>query len=152
MSHQDSDAPVDLYIAAYDDPDAAKDDWAAITELASEGTIKVDGLVLDGRGHDVAAAGRFERFRGAAQCEVVRLGAAAGEHELGRFGADERRHRAARVVHHGFGALAEMMDARRIAEVVDECADDRLDGLGGRRGGCVVIEVRAHDRNCTTSP
>ena len=52
MAHHDSDAPVDLYIAAYDDPDAAKDDWDAIKDLASEGTIKVDGLVLVSRGAD----------------------------------------------------------------------------------------------------
>jgi uncharacterized membrane protein len=52
MSHHDSDAPVDLYIAAYDDPDAAKDDWDAIKDLAHEGTIKVDGLVLVSRRAD----------------------------------------------------------------------------------------------------
>jgi uncharacterized membrane protein len=52
MAHHDSDAPVDLYIAAYDDPDAAKDDWDAIKDLAHEGTITVDGLVLVSRGAD----------------------------------------------------------------------------------------------------
>jgi uncharacterized membrane protein len=52
MAHHDSDAPVDLYIAAYDDPDAAKDDWDAIKDLAHEGTIEVDGLVLVSRGAD----------------------------------------------------------------------------------------------------
>src|ERR1700745_4153398 len=40
-----SDAPVDLYIAAYDDPDAARSDWDAIKELAGDDVIKVDGLV-----------------------------------------------------------------------------------------------------------
>jgi uncharacterized membrane protein len=52
MAHHDSDAPVDLYIAAYDDPNAAKDDWDAIKDLAHEGTIKVDGLVLVSRRAD----------------------------------------------------------------------------------------------------
>jgi uncharacterized membrane protein len=52
MAHHDSDAPVDLYIAAYDDPDAAKEDWDAIKDLAHEGTIKVDGLVLVSRRAD----------------------------------------------------------------------------------------------------
>lgn len=29
-----TDAPVDLYIAAYLDPDAARDDWDAVKQLA----------------------------------------------------------------------------------------------------------------------
>ena len=41
-----SDAPVDLYIAVYADPDAARDDWDAIKQLAEDGEIKIDGLVL----------------------------------------------------------------------------------------------------------
>ena len=48
----DSDAPVDIYIAAYPDPDAAKDDWDAIKQLASDDTIKVDGLILVSRRSD----------------------------------------------------------------------------------------------------
>jgi uncharacterized membrane protein len=48
----DSDAPVDVYIAAYADPDAAKVDWDAIKALASDGTIKVDGLILVSRRGD----------------------------------------------------------------------------------------------------
>ena len=48
----DSDAPVDLYIAAYADPDAAKVDWDAIKQLAADGSIKVDGLVLVNRRSD----------------------------------------------------------------------------------------------------
>jgi uncharacterized membrane protein len=47
-----SDAPLDLYIAAYADPDAAQADWDDIKELAKEKTIKVDGLVLVSRGTD----------------------------------------------------------------------------------------------------
>ena len=48
----DTDAPVDLYIAAYPDPDAASDDWAALKELALEDVIKVDGLILVTRRSD----------------------------------------------------------------------------------------------------
>jgi uncharacterized membrane protein len=51
MSH-DSDAPVDVYIAAYADPDAAKGDWDAIKALAADDTIKVDGLLLVSRRSD----------------------------------------------------------------------------------------------------
>jgi uncharacterized membrane protein len=47
-----TDAPVDLYVAAYDDKDAATDDWNTIKELAKADTIKVDGLVLVSRGAD----------------------------------------------------------------------------------------------------
>ena len=41
-----SDAPVDLYIATYADPDAAQGDWDDIKSLARDGEITVDGLVL----------------------------------------------------------------------------------------------------------
>ena len=48
----ESDTPLDLYIAAYADPDAAQADWDAIKGLAKDDTIKVDGLVLISRGSD----------------------------------------------------------------------------------------------------
>jgi uncharacterized membrane protein len=48
----DSDAPVDLYIAVYADPDAARGDWDAIKQLANDDVIKVDGLVLVSRRAD----------------------------------------------------------------------------------------------------
>jgi uncharacterized membrane protein len=47
-----TDAPVDLYIAAYADPDAAQRDWDMIKQLAKDDTIKVDGLVLVSRRAD----------------------------------------------------------------------------------------------------
>ncbi len=47
-----SDAPVDLYIAVYDDADAAQADWDAIKELVKEDVITLDGLVLVSRGDD----------------------------------------------------------------------------------------------------
>ena len=46
------DAPVDLYIAAYPDPDAARGDWDTIKQLANDDLIKVDGLVLVSRRSD----------------------------------------------------------------------------------------------------
>ena len=48
----DTSAPVDLYIAAYSDPDAARDDWDAIKLLAEDDLIKVDGLILVSRRND----------------------------------------------------------------------------------------------------
>jgi uncharacterized membrane protein len=50
--HGSTDAPVDLYIAAYDDPNAAKGDWDSIKDLAEEDLIKVDGLILVSRTDD----------------------------------------------------------------------------------------------------
>ena len=47
-----SEAPVDLYIAAYDDPDAARGDWDTIKQLAHDDVIKVDGLILVSRRAD----------------------------------------------------------------------------------------------------
>jgi|SRR5215203_2920274 len=47
-----TNAPVDLYIAAYNDPDAARDDWDAIKQLAQDDLIKVDGLILVSRRAD----------------------------------------------------------------------------------------------------
>jgi uncharacterized membrane protein len=46
---RDTAVPVDLYIAAYADPDAAQADWDAIKALARDDVIKVDGLVLVSR-------------------------------------------------------------------------------------------------------
>ncbi len=53
----DTDAPVDLYIAAYTDPDAARNDWDALRQLAADDVINFDGLILvsrrsDGKIHD----------------------------------------------------------------------------------------------------
>jgi uncharacterized membrane protein len=47
-----TDAPVDLYIAAYSDPDAARADWDNIKQLANDDLIKVDGLILVSRPAD----------------------------------------------------------------------------------------------------
>jgi uncharacterized membrane protein len=47
-----SDAPVDLYIAAYSDPDAAQEDWDDIKQLARDDVITVEGLVLVSRDAD----------------------------------------------------------------------------------------------------
>src|SRR5512132_4150534 len=46
------DAPVDLYIATYSDPGAAQEDWDDIKQLARDGVITVDGLVLVNRRAD----------------------------------------------------------------------------------------------------
>ena len=47
-----SDSPVDLYVAAYADANAAQADWDAIKQLADDKVIAVDGLVLVSRDAD----------------------------------------------------------------------------------------------------
>ncbi len=47
-----TDAPIDLYIAAYADPHAAQADWDDIKALARDDVIKVDALVLVSRDAD----------------------------------------------------------------------------------------------------
>jgi uncharacterized membrane protein len=47
-----SQAPVDLYIAAYGDPNAAQEDWDAIKQLAKDDVITVESLVLVTRDGD----------------------------------------------------------------------------------------------------
>jgi uncharacterized membrane protein len=48
----DTDTPVDLYIATYPDPDAAKGDWEAIKQLAADDVVTVKGLILVSRKDD----------------------------------------------------------------------------------------------------
>ena len=43
---------VDLYIAVYNDPDSARQDWDAIKQLAEDDVITVDGLLLVSRRAD----------------------------------------------------------------------------------------------------
>ena len=112
--------------------------------FASALTVLQDGLVLD-RGRDqMSAAGRLERFGGAAQREVVGLGAAAREDDLGRLGADERRDRRSGVIERRLGPLAEGVDADGLPNCVGRARDDGLDHLGA--SGCrrVVVEVDPH--------
>lgn len=47
-----AEAPLDLYIAAYDDPDAAEQDWEAIKQLEKDKIISAEALVLVNRADD----------------------------------------------------------------------------------------------------
>jgi uncharacterized membrane protein len=54
---QSNESPVDLYVAAYDDANAAQADWDAIKQLADDQVIVLDSLVLvrrdaDGKIHE----------------------------------------------------------------------------------------------------
>ena len=104
-----------------------------------------DRVMLDRRRHEAIALAAT-RLQRAAQREVVRLGAAAGEDDLARRRADRRRDLLARGVDEGVRGLALGVDARRIAGHVAVDARHRLGHLGvdGRRRG--VIQVHACHR------
>jgi uncharacterized membrane protein len=65
-----SDAPLDLYIAAYDDPAAAKQDYDELKKLQHGGYIFIDGAVLVSREADgkltVKETGDHDVFKGSA--------------------------------------------------------------------------------------
>jgi uncharacterized membrane protein len=48
----ENDVPVDLYVAAYSDPDAARKDWDDIVHLAGNRTSAFEGLALVSRDAD----------------------------------------------------------------------------------------------------
>ena len=47
-----SEVPLDLYIAAYDDPAAAEQDWEAVKQLDKDKIVSVEALVLVSRADD----------------------------------------------------------------------------------------------------
>ena len=77
-----------------------------------------DGFVLDRAGDQVPASGDLERLGDTPDRKIVRLGSAAREDDLGHFGLQEVRDRRPRVVQDALGPLAEVVDARRVAEVL----------------------------------
>ena len=71
--------------------------------------------MLDGGGDQVPAPGGLERLGGAADGEVVALGAAGREDHFGGLGAQQSRHLRPRLVQRRLGLLPEMVDARGVA-------------------------------------
>lgn len=47
-----SDAPLDLYVAAYDNPALAQRDWDGIKQLVRDKVVTAEALVLVSRDHD----------------------------------------------------------------------------------------------------
>jgi uncharacterized membrane protein len=70
-----SDAPLDLYIAGYTDPAAAKEDFDALKKAQREGLVMIDGAVLISRDDDgtihVKETGDHDVFKGS----VIGVGA-----------------------------------------------------------------------------
>jgi uncharacterized membrane protein len=64
-----NDAPLDLYIAGYNDPTAAKADFDALKKAQRKGIVFIDGMVLVARDADgtlhVKESGDHDVFKGA---------------------------------------------------------------------------------------
>ncbi len=103
-----------------------------------------DRLVLDAAGDEMTPSRPFESLGGAADREVVGFGAAAGEDDLRRIAAHERRNRRPRLVQQRFGLLAEVMHARRVSKLVARRSHNRVDDFGRQRGRRVVVKVDTH--------
>ena len=89
-------------------------------------------------------AGHLEGLGSPSNREVVGLRAAAGEDYFGRFGPNQGRNSAPRVVDCGLCLLSIVMNARCIAEKMLKSAHHRLGGYPIDRGRRVVIKVNAH--------
>jgi uncharacterized membrane protein len=65
-----TDAPLDIYIAGYNDPESAKADFDALKKAQREGVVMIDGAVLVSRDADgtmhVKESGDGDVFKGAA--------------------------------------------------------------------------------------
>ena len=102
-----------------------------------------DRVVLDRRGHDPVAAG-LAGPGGALEAEVQGLGAARREDDLARLGTDPARRSLVRLVEGGPGPPAEAVRRARVAEVVGEERQHRLEDLRPERGRRGMVEVDRH--------
>ena len=87
---------------------------------------------------------RLDRFRRAANRQVVALGAAGGEDDLGGVGADQRADGAAGLVQGCFGLLTEMMDAGCIAPHVAHRLGHPVGDQRIQRSCRVMVQIDAH--------
>ena len=100
----------------------------------------LDGVVLDGRGDQVAHPAVAHA---AGQGHVVRLGAAAGEDDVARHAVQALGHGAARPFHGGAAAAPEGVDAAGVAELLPQAGRHGLQHFGGQRRGGGVVQVDA---------
>ncbi len=99
--------------------------------------------MLDRAGDDVLAPRDLERLGDASNRDVVALGSAAREHNFRRICAKKRGHLGPGLVERGLGPLAEVVNARRVAELLPEDGAHAVDGRRGRRRRGVMVEVDA---------
>ena len=107
-----------------------------------------DGVVLDAGGDDVGAlfGGGELGGDGAEESEVVALGAAGGEDDLGGAAVEQAGDGVAGVIDGGAGVLAVLMDGAGVAKVLDPEWAHGLEDLWQQRRGRVRVHVDAvHD-------
>src|SRR6266849_10897406 len=76
--------------------------------------------------------------------EIVRLGAATGEHNLARVGADDRCTLRARKFEHPARALTRAMHRRGIPHLLGDEARNRFRRLRTKRSARVMIKINRH--------
>ena len=77
-----------------------------------------DGFVLDCARNEVPTGRPLERLPGTPDRQVVAFSAPARENNLGRIGPNEGRHRTSGLIDDRLGPLSEVVQARRIAEIL----------------------------------
>ena len=102
------------------------------------------GAVLDLRGDDVATHGGFAA-RDAENCEIVRLGAAAGESDFGGLRSDKRGDGNSCAFHGGASSLPEGMNRAGVAIFGGKIREHHGQDFGVHGRGGVVIEIDAMD-------
>ena len=100
------------------------------------------GVVLDGGGDEVGGFLREEiGLQDAEEGEVVALGAAGGEDDLGGAAVEQRGDLLAGVLDGGAGVLALLVDGAGVAEVLDPEGTHGVEDLGEQRRGGVGVHV-----------
>ena len=104
-----------------------------------------DGVVLDAGGDDVRLLFGCGELGGdgSEEGEIVALGSAGGEDDLGGAAVEQAGDGVAGVVDGGAGELAVLMDGAGVAEVLDPEWAHGLEDLGQERRGGVRVHVDA---------
>ncbi len=97
-------------------------------------------VVLDGGGDEVLAL-LLLRVGSAEDGPVVGLGAAAGEVDLVRFGADDAGDGLPGLLHGARRTQSQAVDGRRVAVILGEVGEHRLHDLRVGGGGGRVVEI-----------
>src|ERR1700730_4329139 len=100
-------------------------------------------MMLDGRSNDMLSGFVRAAIGEAENCQVVALGAAAGEDDLRGAASPQACHRLACALHRRPCLLSMVMDRRGVAEMLPEVALHGLKDLGQHSRGCVIVEVDA---------
>jgi hypothetical protein len=113
----------------------------AVTAATEAGEGVEHGLMLRGDADQMVAASA-RAFRDAADGEVVALGGAAGEDDLGRVGIDRGSDFRARLLNRlARGGAEGVTDAAGVAVILREIRQHRVEHARVDAGGGVIVEV-----------